>query len=1653
MSQRPKDLSALFEAAVEIESEQERLDFVNRSCGQDADLRAQLEILLNAHAKAGNFLSTPPPELAATQFGSSEQICGESASSPQQSVLHLIEKTVDGELPRVVLDSSPDELAGPIVRPKSSEVPKHEVDSRYQLQGEIARGGMGAILKGRDTDLGRDLAVKVLLDEHKQKADIIQRFVEEAQIGGQLQHPGIVPVYELGQFIDQRPFFTMKLVKGKTLSALLEERESPEADRTKFLGIFGQICLTMAYAHSRGVIHRDLKPSNVMVGAFGEVQVMDWGLAKVLAEGGVADEKKAFDNRTKTSIIQTIRSLGSDTPAAIGSGSHGSHTQIGSVLGTPAYMPPEQALGEIDRLDQRSDVFGLGAILAEILTGSPPYTGQDHIEVFRKASRAKLDDCYMRLEAQSLDKELVQIVQDALQPEPEDRTRDAGVLSERISRHLASLETRVRAAELAKVEADTRATEESKRRKVVMALAASVLLTMGLAGGGYLYVKRQRAELATTQARQEREEETRRLQRESQIASELSTARALTRLDVEADHLPNRDAVERAIAAIDRVDTLLGTNAIEDSLREAVQAERDRLTNLKRDHDLIVGLENAWQEELEFRAEQQRRVEEQRTSDNANNSRELSGISSADGSNSEIVLELSDHDPIWAYEKAFADWGLTTEIPFDDAIRRLKSVHSSLRPWVFTSLDRWRDLLAEPNTIERWQQADWELLDAVELKAREGDKLEELGDRSILASGANAWAGYNMVFDTNVKRLSALRLEALLHPSLPNHGPGRLPGTGHFLFHSLNGLGENSVDIAPLDDLSSRRKLVVKRAVADYVWWRAPMVLGHCAWNTSLSGGRPHVAVFELDQPVQSDVGFRIWISSGDRPRQDRYSSQRLGRFRWSASDGSGLRRSAEHVRRLSRLIEESDPDDWRRETRLELGDGDLTALVSRTRNKKEIGAQSNPVVGYLSSRLNNFGPELLMADTTNVSWQTINDATVESLNGTTLEQLDDGSILASGVNPLNETISITSWLDLRSLTAVRLELILHDDGKRPQPNFGRIGNSYLAEFEVATGPDFEPAHIERGLNAAYGSDLLSDAIDGNPSTYAALWAGEVSVRIVFYLSPQQLSGRVPVRFRLLTGVGSGANLQRFRISVTGDDLASAHVGSAARSLLESAVERDPTDYWSRLALAAALQNEQPPKLEQAMRQAIAAIALRPDHSGGHAAVLRSINTNRLHTEPELAQLARSHIKQLLSMDERHPAVRSLVYALIKEAGRRADQRETQLSLEMYQRVLLLQPNDAQLHSKVAYQLVVSLNELDAAIEAYLRAIELEPSMRLAYNNLGSCYSRRGDEEKAIEMYRKAIELFPDSVGVAYSNLASHLGDQGNYEEAIEICRKGIDVDPHAGQIRSELGRLLLKTGKPDEAERAYRNAVDASPNELAVYNSLAFFLQSRGKVEEAIEVAEKGVQLSPQDAEAHNSLGIVHYRSEQFEEAAAAYRKAIELAPTALAYHTNLASCLIKLGNVVEALEVRKRATELRPNNANSLNNFAWALVTDEDPELWDPTLAVELAEKALELDPAHSLALNTLGVAYYRKGKWLKSIEKLNESLAASNGTSGSSDYFFLAMANWQLGEKQEARDWLDQAKVWMNDNSPQNDELLRFRNEAEALIRAESPPQPRS
>jgi WD40 repeat protein len=246
-----------------------------------------------------------------------------------------------------------------------------EPERRYVLKGLHAAGGIGQVWLAHDADLGREVALKVLRPERALDPVQEARFLHEARVTGRLQHPGIVPVYELvtGAEHDQPPFYTMRLVPGRTLTeavrAYHERRAGGIARRiecVRLLQAFVSVCQTIAYAHSKGVIHRDLKPQNVALGDFGEVIMLDWGFAKAL---GAPDFKPA-------STIEMVPSV----PA--------SYTPGGGVVGTPSYMAPEQAGGRPEADGIGVDVYGLGAILYEILTGAPPYRGDDSVEVLRE---------------------------------------------------------------------------------------------------------------------------------------------------------------------------------------------------------------------------------------------------------------------------------------------------------------------------------------------------------------------------------------------------------------------------------------------------------------------------------------------------------------------------------------------------------------------------------------------------------------------------------------------------------------------------------------------------------------------------------------------------------------------------------------------------------------------------------------------------------------------------------------------------------------------------------------------------------------------------------------------------------------------------------------------------------------------------------------------------------------------------------------------------------------------------------------------------------------------------------------------------------------------------------------------------------------------
>lgn len=284
-------------------------------------------------------------------------------------------------------------------------------DGRYQLRHEIDRGGMGVVVGAYDKLLRRDVAVKLLLRKFMDHPSVQKQFIEEALLTSCLQHPSIVPIYDRGYALDKRPFFVMKLVSGSSLSSVLADGSS-RLDRAQLLKVFEQICQTVSYAHSQGILHLDIKPGNVMIADFGEVLLMDWGQAKSWKPLNHAIHSSDHNENKTTDKFR----------APLGTG------------GTPAYMSPEQARG--NEVSPASDVFSLGALLCEILIGRPVYKASNAKQLLSRARKGDTAEAVSDLDESGCDSHLVAVTKQCLAKSPEDRPEDARMVAKVISKYL-----------------------------------------------------------------------------------------------------------------------------------------------------------------------------------------------------------------------------------------------------------------------------------------------------------------------------------------------------------------------------------------------------------------------------------------------------------------------------------------------------------------------------------------------------------------------------------------------------------------------------------------------------------------------------------------------------------------------------------------------------------------------------------------------------------------------------------------------------------------------------------------------------------------------------------------------------------------------------------------------------------------------------------------------------------------------------------------------------------------------------------------------------------------------------------------------------------------------------------------------------------------
>jgi serine/threonine protein kinase len=381
----------------------------------------------------------------------------------------------DPRAARTLVDASTGRLSTTDTPGSPADLGIHDPLHRYELGEVIGEGGMSVVRRVTDISLRRPMALKHSRDDASDTT--VMRLVREARITAQLQHPGIAPVYELSQDADGNVFYTMSLIEGQSLGEILkakghgDEKTITDFPLPRLLTVYQRICDAIAFAHSRGVIHRDLKPDNIMVGPFGSVLVIDWGVAKVLGDEGEREGD-----------------TGDTTP---GIGNHTADdaelTRAGALVGTPRYMAPEQVAGNPDDVDERTDIYGLGGVLYSILTGHPPVVGKDTADTLTRVVQGSIPhpDTYA---PGRVPDSLTSVAMKALALKPQGRYQSVRDLQTDIEAYQNGFATSVEAVSLWKQ------VKFFVKRNRTASIAAGIVLTAVIAGGGVATMQWLRAE-------------------------------------------------------------------------------------------------------------------------------------------------------------------------------------------------------------------------------------------------------------------------------------------------------------------------------------------------------------------------------------------------------------------------------------------------------------------------------------------------------------------------------------------------------------------------------------------------------------------------------------------------------------------------------------------------------------------------------------------------------------------------------------------------------------------------------------------------------------------------------------------------------------------------------------------------------------------------------------------------------------------------------------------------------------------------------------------------------------------------------------------------------------------------------------------------------
>ena len=1400
-------LEDLFHTARNLPEGTERLAYLDGACGADSALRLQVDHLLAADLRASNcFGGAAPTDAAAADAVhlAAEELSlyrKGNRSSRESRVLEQLEAQ-SGHSLRVHVDSSDQEGAPVKVTAESREL--RDPSGRYQALGEIGHGGVGVVYKGRDHDLGRDVAIKILRDDYTRRPEMLSRFVEEAQISGQLQHPGIVPVYELGLHAGERPFIAMKLIKGESLAFQLKSRGAGPSERQRLIGIFEQICQTMAYAHSRNVIHRDLKPANVMIGAFGEVQIVDWGFAKVFKRGLEPDEGEspAAISSKCLSQIETLRS---------GSGS-GSHSTPGSMMGTPAYMPPEQARGEVESLDSRSDVFGLGAILCEILTGQPPYAKADGSQI-QQAATANLARAQVRLKECGADPQLVSLCLQCLAPAQAARPSSAGEVAERIGEYQRAVEERAQQADLRAVEAHYR------QRNTLMASVGTVLLLI-LGTSGWLWSSagaRERADQATDRVARARDDAS------GAHGQALASGLDPRRWDAAVSSARNVVALcEDPVVGAETRRSAVAQLTLMEAQARAAHAEADRLARDDAMLERLVRVRIPTDDDLRDGAD----LSEQRRLD----------AGYADAFASYLPGVDLFHDSIGQALDSLQEGEIERELAADlDHWALIRdTLHGSLGGLDQRQTDRLRALAGELGPEGEWRGELRRLLPSAQV---EGASLTALASRANLAE-----------LDASDFRVLSAALwragETQQAVEILRQARHRHPQDFDLCFQLALRLELLPAPRAE-ESLGVYRIANALRPELDEVLHRQALILEG------------------LGRPEEADAIYRTLI---ERDPERAHWHFHLGDSLRDKGDVEGARRSYERGIEQQPLVYDS----WGNLIFLLSTNGDLEGATAWGYRAMEYHSGEAKLHNTLATITGNLGRHEEALEHARVALDLDPPA---AHYGLAVVQGALGDTEAAIVNYGRSIETDPSWwpayhnLGLTYRDLARLEewtahgaLVVeaHPDRAEAHAYFGNAllgaGRHEQAVEELRTAvsmaPDSAPFHEILGYaykaqgKYSMARQALARASEIDPES-ATLHTGLAEILNLLDRHREALEHfqRALELDPALDGIHESLGLT---FLLQGEK-------SDAKACFEEALVLDPDSTVALLYLGQLLFDEG--DFERAASLFQHALQVDP----GLAEAWRSLGA--LSSRQGRMDEALEHWKQAVELDPSNvPAQLDLAWALTERGDEEA-------AIEHFSAAIECEPENGQTYNSLGLALR-SVGRYEEAVEAYRDAIEHWSEPAPGYFNLAFSLAQLDRNEEAILNFESALEIWEpreddfsvlwagrtrERLGPLYYNLAERDRTSERREAALAGFRRAIEMwsparSPH--QVRWSVraltyeGLLLFKRGETEAAIRSYRRALELDPDVAVTLFNLGEALQAEVRLDEAIEAFGKALDL-----------------------------------------------------------------------------------------------------------------------------------------------------------------------------------------------------------------